>query len=195
MLSPWRKDKEKYVISDLLEKLNSAGLDVPEAKLIENFELINKLSQQVSELLNESNKISKKNFSIERKIEAEKAISEAIIKLIVAQSIFERFETVIEDVEHLQQDRNDIWRLFRKFEEIVNQFMNNKTFSIKKDGEFEVRSSSRPINLENLSSGEKHIIAILGRAALTNEDGSVFITDEPAYFGLSGQLFRYRPAI
>lgn len=61
----------------------------------------------------------------------------------------------------------------------MNKFLNNKYFCINKNGSFEVRSGSRIIDLKNLSSGEKHIIALLGRAALSRSNGAVFIADEP----------------
>ncbi|MCM8845034.1 ATP-binding protein, partial [Citrobacter cronae] len=47
------------------------------------------------------------------------------------------------------------------------------------DGEFKIYSNKRRIKLPDLSSGEKHIITILGRATLSNKDGAVFVADEP----------------
>ncbi|RWS54421.1 ATP-binding protein [Enterobacter cloacae] len=52
-------------------------------------------------------------------------------------------------------------------------------FKLSEDGDFKIFSKKRKIELTDLSSGEKHIITILGRATLSNMNGAVFVADEP----------------
>ena len=169
---------ESYEIEDLLHKLHSAGLNVSESKLIESFEVLNELKEETQKaLINAESTI--KNRNNKKAQEAERKVSESFIKMLVARSLFERFESVLEDVETLQFEREGLWKLFDDYEQLLNQFLNNKFFKITRDGEFQVFSGTRKIELADLSSGEKHIIAILGRAALSRDKGSVFIADEP----------------
>lgn len=166
-------------VNELFEKLKSAGLQVPIEKLNENFETLDVLFEKTEKAIKNSEKIKKSKISVETRQEVETEVSTSFIKLLVARTLFERFESILNDVEQLQIERNSLWDLLNDYERIVNKFLNNKSFSIKKDGSFEVFSGARRIDLKNLSSGEKHIIALLGRAALSGEKGSVFIADEP----------------
>lgn len=174
-----RGDNEAYAISDIMSQLGSAGLNVPERKLVETLTLLKDLETETTDAMNNAEKVRHSKANQVKKLEAERLVSESFIKLLVGRTLFERFESVIKDVEALQSNRNNIWENFRLYEENVNKFLNNKYFMIGRDGSFEVRSGSRKINIENLSSGEKHIIAILGRATLTKDSGSIFIADEP----------------
>lgn len=173
--------RDSYIVEDLFEQLKYAGLEVPKEKLEENFETLAKLDDETRLAVEHVEKLkSKTNLTSGKNIQkAEGKVSQSFIKLIVARTLFERFETIVDDVESLQDDRNSLWDLFHDYERIVNKFLNNKYFCINKNGTFEVRSGSRIVDLKNLSSGEKHIICLLGRAALSRSNGAVFIADEP----------------
>lgn len=169
---------EVYEIDDLLNKLHSAGLNVSEDKLKESFEVLNELEEETKRRINDVETTYKNKYTKKAK-DAETKVSESFFKMLVARSLFERFESVLDDVESLQFEREGLWKLFDDYEQLLNQFLNNKFFKITRDGEFQVFSGTRKIELADLSSGEKHIIAILGRAALSRDKGSVFIADEP----------------
>lgn len=173
------KVNDTYVIDELIGKLSSAGLDVPEEKLIESFEVLNDLSEKAQKALLNSQVLKESGATPAKLDRAQKKSSEFFIKMLVARTLFERFESVLEDVENLESERESLWVMFGDYEQLVNQFLNNKFFKVTKDGEFRIISGTRRIQLSDLSSGEKHIIAILGRAALSKDKGSVFIADEP----------------
>ena len=54
-----------------------------------------------------------------------------------------------------------------------------KTFEFDSKGAFLVKSNGKKVDIFNLSSGEKHLIALLGRVSLLSYDSSVFVADEP----------------
>jgi|GEM_PF-977270 len=171
--------KQEYNVSDIADKLKSAGLMVPEDKLAENFMLMSDLSKKTEKSFKKVERLKKKGIPEDERAEAEQEVSNSFFSMLVARTLFGRLESVIEDVEELQSERERLWDLFGTYEELVNQFLNNKFFKVSRSGRFKVISGTREIELADLSSGEKHIIAILGRAALSSGKGSVFIADEP----------------
>ncbi|MCR9931853.1 AAA family ATPase, partial [Vibrio antiquarius] len=71
-------------------------------------------------------------------------------------------------------------RRFELFKNVINDFLSeNKAFTYDDDGTFRFTHSNRAVPMEHLSSGEKHLIAILGYLCTSNNDSSVFIADEP----------------
>lgn len=170
---------EGFVVDELVDKLDSAGLSVPQHKLVESFELIAQLGQEAQNAYEVSRSLDNSEASEEEIAKVDHDVNKSVLDLLVTRTLFQRFESVLSDVEDLQKDRNSLWELFRSFESIINQFLNNKFFKVDKNGEFKIISGTRRIDFRDLSSGEKHIIAILGRAALSQKKGSVFIADEP----------------
>jgi predicted ATPase len=166
-------------VEGLVEKLDSAGLSVPKSKLIDNFNLLSELSEESQRQFELSSSIRDSGASEEEIVEVNMDMSRSVIDVLVSRALFQRFQSVITDVEDLQADRGVLWNLFADYENIVNKFLNNKSFKLEKSGEFKIYSGIRPVKLNDLSSGEKHILVILGRAALSKEKGSVFIADEP----------------
>ncbi|WP_394147438.1 AAA family ATPase [Shewanella atlantica] len=86
---------------------------------------------------------------------------------------------MVTDVENVQDSQAEELQVFTNYEKQVNEFFKNKKFRITEDGDFEIKSGKREIDIANLSSGEKHILTILGRVALSSEGVSSFIADEP----------------
>lgn len=175
-----RKNSDKPAPDELAEQLKQAGLDVPVIKLQENSESLTTLNNHLNEMIKTRDNIEKdKTSNPEDLAKAELDASKAFFKLLFAENLFKRFESILDDVGNLQMDRSRLWNTFEDYERLVNKFLNNKTFSLNRDGSFEVTTKNRKVELKNLSSGEKHIIALLGRAALSRDKGSVFIADEP----------------
>ncbi len=174
-----RFSNEESYNEELLDKLESAGLSVPKSKLESNFKLLSELGDKSRELYELRESLKESGASIDIIAEADMDLSNSVVDVLVSRALFQRFTSVIIDVENLQADRNHLWDLFGDYENIVNKFLNNKFFKLERNGEFKIFSGIRPVKLKDLSSGEKHILAILGRAALSKDKGSVFIADEP----------------
>jgi len=175
----WNGNENETDIEELVIKLNSAGLTVPKGKLIDNFNLLSELGEESQKYYELTSSMKESGASEEELNEAQIDMSRSVIDVLVSRALFQRFQSVITDVENLQSERGGLWNLFEDYEVIVNKFFNNKSFKIEKNGEFKIYSGMRTVKLKDLSSGEKHILAILGRAALSKEKGSVFIADEP----------------
>ncbi|MNZ82345.1 hypothetical protein D3C78_1010410 [compost metagenome] len=79
----------------------------------------------------------------------------------------------------MQKSKSALTKSFKDYESEVNRYLHNKHFSLTDDGHLHVYVGTKNLNLSELSSGEKHILTILGRAALSSDDGTVFVADEP----------------
>ena len=122
--------EEEFVVDDLVDKLNSAGLSVPKEKLVENFELLAELGEEAQRTYEVVSSLRESKASLKKIANAEMDVSKSVIDVLVARTLFQRFESVLSDVEELQYERKGLWSLFRSFEKIINQFLNNKFFHI-----------------------------------------------------------------
>lgn len=174
-----KSKRNSYDIDELYEQLESAGLEVSKGKLEKNFNTLESLNAAATAAFEFAESLNVKKSSTQKKLEAQVGVTESFVRLLLAKALFEQFESIVDDVESMKDERNQFWDLFDDYERVINKFLNNKHFVLGRDGSFKVYSGARDIALKNLSSGEKHIIALLGRAALSREKGSIFIADEP----------------
>lgn len=170
-------DGESY-----FHKLKDANIDVPEEKVKEHFQLWSDLGAKCRADYNELKKcsVSNNDKDLEAQRKAHDKFNNTYMTLFSITNIYDRFLSIVEDVEIMQNQKDRIWKIFTDYENEVNSYFNNsKSFNLTEDGEFKIYSNKRRIKLPDLSSGEKHIITILGRATLSNKDGAVFVADEP----------------
>ena len=101
-----------------------------------------------------------------------------------------RTKAMVEYARELEEDRARIFEPLRRYEEIVNSFLNDETTvnsflnkkSVKVDesGVLKIESSSTSnLNPYLLSSGEKQILILLTEALLRAYEPVVYIADEP----------------
>lgn len=164
------------------KKLKDANIDVPEEKVKEHFQLWSELGSKCrsewTELQKYSTSVSEKDREAQRK--SHEKFNTTYMTLFSITNIYDRFLSIVEDVENMQNQKDQIWKIFTDYENEVNSYFNgSKVFNLTEDGEFKITSNKRRIKLPDLSSGEKHIITILGRATLSNKNGAVFVADEP----------------
>lgn len=156
-------------------KLKSASLNVEKVALEEHFHIID-------DTLN-TRAISAKNYiNSSNPKEKQKYLNqywEADLKYKALFPIHERLLSIIKDIELIGEQKKDLMFPFDYFESIVNTFLINKKFRFTNTGGFEIKSGERSIDLVDLSSGEKHMIALLGRVSLSPTNGAVFVADEP----------------
>lgn len=81
----------------------------------------------------------------------------------------------------LERDRQEIFKPRDSFLSVINElFDGRKIASISQRNEIVIETKdSRPIPLEELSSGEKQLLIILGEALLQEGESVVYIADEP----------------
>lgn len=170
-----------------ISKLQEARINVPEEKIREHFVTWKNLNDAVRdafknlETLRSQRDLKKPNELLQKKIsEASAQFNTVYFSLIAMTNFNERFLSITEDVEVMQGEKLELTKSFRDYEKEVNNYFHpRKIFNINEDGNFRVKSKLRKIELSDLSSGEKHILTILGRAALSRKDGAIFIADEP----------------
>ena len=93
-----------------------------------------------------------------------------------------RTHSIVQLYEKLQEDRKLIYQPVNRFIEVVNSLLApRKKVSISRQNELVVMStnSENRIEIEDLSSGEKQLLIILGQALLQESTPVVFIADEP----------------
>ncbi|MBC3228012.1 MULTISPECIES: AAA family ATPase [Serratia] len=92
-----------------------------------------------------------------------------------------RAHTLVADYEILQTKKTDIFKPRDNFITLLNSmFGGRKKFSVSDKNELVVvTKDKRAIGLEELSSGEKQLLIILGEALLQNSQSVIYIADEP----------------
>jgi len=159
-------------------RLRSASLNIQPEALIEHFKIIDETLNEISEARrNYFKAVESRNPKEEVKFRDEYWEAERKYKAIYP--IHDRLISIVKDIEEIDADKEILMFPFDHFKLVVNSFLNNKKFSFSNVGGFEIVSGKRPIDLADLSSGEKHMIALLGRVSLSPPTGAVFIADEP----------------
>lgn len=171
-------------VASYTNKLKEANIHVPENKLKEHFKLWSDLGDRCRAELKEVSELELKlkdgNNVKDALDKATEKFQNTYFTLFSMSHIYDRFLSIVEDVESVQKSKDTILKIFVDFEkEVNNYFSGNKVISLNDDGLFKIMAGKRKINLQDLSSGEKHIITILGRATLSNTNGAIFVADEP----------------
>lgn len=177
---------EDVDVSACVKKFQEARISVPEEKIREHFVTWKKLNDGVKgafqEMDNARQLLELKNTETAKKNHQDSvnAFNASYFSLIAMTNFNDRFLSITEDVESMQTEKLELTKSFRDYEKEINSYLApRKIFNITEDGMFKVKSKNRKIELSDLSSGEKHIVTILGKAALSRKDGAVFIADEP----------------
>lgn len=173
----------KYDLNDIIKQLHDTDIFPEKDKVIEHFEVWERAVRELNEAKKDFEKNSKNDefdfIIMERYMDAHS-------RALSFSSTFERFFNVINDVKEMQERKEIRMSVFNTFKKVVNSFLYNKKFSYSEDMKFIIiggglsdGDEAQNIILDDLSSGEKHVLAILGRVALQEEKSSVFIADEP----------------
>lgn len=178
---------EDVDVSAYVEKFSEAKINVPEERIREHFSTWKKLNDNVRDAFNTMDAVRKtkaldpSNEQLNKKEkDAYEKFNNSYFSLFAVTNFNDRFLSIIKDVESMQDEKYELTKFFSDYEIEANKYFNpRKSFKINEDGQFSVKSNDRQVNLYDLSSGEKHILTILGKAALSRREGTVFIADEP----------------
>lgn len=106
--------------------------------------------------------------------------SESYYKLLSSRKLYNKLESAIEEIKSVYLKKQLVLSPFNMFKNEINNFLSDsKRFDFSDAGEFIFTNNSRPLHISKLSSGEKHLIAILGRVSFSASNMSTFIADEP----------------
>lgn len=171
---------EDVDVSAYVRKLSEAQINVPEAKIKEHFSIWKQLNDNVRDASKIMRSLDTSETGTKKNNEAAQKFNSSYYNLIAMSNFNDRFLSIVEDVELMQAARFEVTRVFSEYEREVNLYLKpKKRFHVSEDGELSVMTRTSPIRLSDLSSGEKHIISILGRAALSRKEGAIFVADEP----------------
>lgn len=167
-----------------IEKLNDAGIKNLDDKISDHFNIWQSVVGDFSKNYSDLTSINSDESATEKKkAEAHQRYSASYFSLFVLTHFQDRFMSIVKDVELMQNAKALLTKSFRDYElEINNYFEDKKTFKLTEDGHFDIESCTsrkKHLSFSDLSSGEKHILMILGRAALCSDEGTIFVADEP----------------
>lgn len=153
---------------------NSIDIDKERKTLVEVFDVLGVENKHYVRKLNE-------HFSRLEKVKSRtntKAISADDFSVIYNSW---RAHTLVADYEILQAKKADIFRPRDNFISLLNTMFNSrKRFSVSDKNELVVMTKDgRVIGLEELSSGEKQLLIILGETLLQHSEHVIYIADEP----------------
>jgi predicted ATPase len=179
-----QSEPEEINIPGYIEKLKDAGISVPDAKISEHFKTWQKLHSDLHKDFKNLREVENDGAaSTKKKSEANQKYSTSYFSLFVMTHFHDRFMSIVKEVESMQNAKELLTKSFRDYEDEINDyFKDKKKFKLTEDGHFKIdsfMSKKRILSFNDLSSGEKHILMILGRAALSSDLGTVFVADEP----------------
>lgn len=92
----------------------------------------------------------------------------------------DRIDYIVDRWNDSSYKRDEISKPKNTFIDILNSMMDNKIFSINSQNELQVTTfSGKDLSLNQLSSGEKQLIIILGEALLQENKPCTYFADEP----------------
>lgn len=173
------KIEDEVNIDDVISQINDLNLNIDENLIKEHYKQWKKI--QLTLLTSYDKFISlNKNVTTEERQSAANEYSQAYYKLLSSRKLYNKLESAIEEIKSVYLKKQIALSPFNMFKEEINNFLNtNKHFDFTDSGEFTFTNNGRPLKISKLSSGEKHLIAILGRVCFSASDMSIFIADEP----------------
>ena len=112
-----------------------------------------------------------------QKLESRKGISsEELVALITNL----RVHSVVEEWHKRTKRQDEIFAPRKRFLGILHNLMPDKHFGVNEDSELTVTiKGKRPIHMNQLSSGEKQMVIILGESLLQRLQPAIYVADEP----------------
>lgn len=173
---------QEQIFLSLLDKRGDNKFSIPDEKELEIEK--NALSQIFSEF-----KVDKRNYqkklnthfstldSVRAKIKKDVPLDFSEITALLS---LHRIESMVEFWEKVTHDKRDVLESRDRFIEILNGFFQRKTVFIDERNEIFIKTDSGKILTPNqLSSGEKQLLIILGEALLQEGKTYIYMADEP----------------
>ena len=171
-------DLTHYDSTTIMEKLKTANIDISKVELERHLDVWENINKDIIEA---KSKLGPDNNNIGD-------YAKCFFRMFALKSLFDTFMSIISDIEDMEKKKNDMLKLFSETESVINEFFKKggkenkdttKRFYFDQTGRMRIKSPKKDLKLTELSSGEKHLIALLGRVALAQREGSIFIADEP----------------
>lgn len=191
-LSEYYKEFEKRVLRMILynkkhDQLDEIPMESPtqedKEQLLRAFKAAGLLDKQMERRIDE-------HFSVAHEV-LERLLREIVVEgsaniVLDAETAFiipliGRTKSIVEFARELEEERLLLFEPLRKYEEIVNSFLQGKIVRIDENGNFNVHmaSTNQEVRLLHLSSGEKQLLILLTQALLWEDKPVVYVADEP----------------
>ena len=186
LLSERYKDFERDALSAILyskdqDKLNSISFSPPaktktqKDQLLGAFEVAGLLDEQMRNRIDDHFDAAEK--VIKRFLGSPKNLTSEDIFVL---PLINRMQTMVKYAKELEEDREQIFALLRRYEKTVNSFLNDKSVAVDDSGNLKIKSfSGSDLDRRSLSSGEKQILILFTEALLQVDKPVVYIADEP----------------
>lgn len=180
LLRTGRIDGDDSKIESVISQINDLHLKIPEEKIRENYQSWIKMQKNVLEARDALSNISQ-DISEDEKENVSSKYSEAYFNLFASARLYKKLENAIEEIQKVHLSKQLVLSPFNLFKKEINQFLSGtKEFTFDDSGEFQFSNNGQNLDIANLSSGEKHLVAILGRVSFSSSTGTAtFIADEP----------------
>ncbi|MEX0336418.1 AAA family ATPase [Vibrio tubiashii] len=175
LLAAGKPDESSVRMSKLVNQIKELNLNIPTERISEHYDSWTKIQER----------LLKANINFKKATEEEREDSfteytRAYFDFVQKVGLYDKLQQAITEIEKVYLEKSIHLKKFEQFRDAINDFLSDsKTFYYDDDGTFRFENNGRLVNLQHLSSGEKHLIAILGHLCTSTSDSSVFIADEP----------------
>ena len=176
LLKTNRIDCDDTKIESVISQIRDLNLNIPEAKIREHYQTWSEIQSKLLQT-NKSLREINKSVSEEEKENVYSKYSEAYFNLVASARVYKKLEDAINEIEKVHLSKQFFLSPFVRFKLEINQFLSGgKNFTFDDSGAFIFTNKDRNLDISKLSSGEKHLIAILGRVCFSSFSGtSTFI--------------------
>lgn len=178
-VSDYTEEQKEQVINDI----EDANITISTKKVERHFSIWRETQEDVLETSRALQQAQSggKEIDSTKLIRLNEEYSKAYFRCLASIKFDRKFSHAIEDIKKAQKKKDMALSPFRSFESQMNTFLTkNKKFRLGTSGNFEIRFNGKVVQFHELSSGEKHILAILARVCLSAVSKStLFIADEP----------------
>ena len=184
----YKEDFEKRVLETILynkkyDQIKSLNLKSPptqeeKEQLIRAFQEAGLLDPQMEERIDEHFDTAREALQRISKRKTGKGVDIADLFII---PLIGRTQSIVKFAEEMEDYREKLFAPLRRYEEIVNSFLNAKKVNVEDNGELTIVTLPMEQNLAPhlLSSGEKQILILLTQALLWEDKPIVYVVDEP----------------
>lgn len=188
-LSMQYKDFEKKVLQEILyskeyDQIGSFPMDIPKPEdkrqLLSAFQVAGLLDPTMQKRIDEHFSAAEDAINEIKKYANNKIENKTAVDFLFIMPLIRRTKSIIQYARLLEDDRNKLFAPLRKFEEIVNTFLQPKRIEIEDTGDVKIHSPMQQNILPTmLSSGEKQILILLIQALVREDEPVVYVADEP----------------
>lgn len=171
--------KEYDQISSL--SFGSAPTQEEKEHLIRAFEAAGLLDEQMRIRIDEHFEASREVLDRLSESRAENGTVPVDIKDIFIIPLIGRTVSIVKSAREIEEYREELFEPLKKYEEIVNSFLEEKTIKVEDNGDLTILAQplDQKIDTHLLSSGEKQILILLTQALLWEDQPIVYVADEP----------------